>query len=144
MHLDDKIRRLRDETPSCSQLVHFNNAGCSLSPRAVIKDVISHLKLEQEIGGYEAAAVAHAKIENFYSAFARLLNCDKDEIAFIENATRAWDMVFYSLPLQPGDRVITGQSEYASNYLALLQMQQRKGIELVVIPNKVLRCATLL
>ncbi|MEZ5491464.1 MAG: aminotransferase class V-fold PLP-dependent enzyme [Gammaproteobacteria bacterium] len=135
MELDNKINQLRSETPGCKALIHFNNAGCSFASAAVTDSVIGHLQLEQLAGGYEAANQASAQIDNFYHAFARLLNCKANEIAFIENATRAWDMAFYAVPFQPGDQVITGQAEYASNYLAMLQLQKRKGIELVVVPN---------
>ena len=135
MKLDNKIKKLRDDTPGCQQLIHFNNAGFSLSTSAVTESVIEHLQLEQQLGGYEAAEQAGGKIDNFYQSFARMLNCRPEEIAYIENATRAWDMAFYAIAFQPGDQVITGQAEYASNYLAMLQLQKRFGIELVVIPN---------
>ncbi|MBL4821773.1 MAG: aminotransferase class V-fold PLP-dependent enzyme [Gammaproteobacteria bacterium] len=135
MPLDSQIHRMRSETPACKNLIHFNNAGCSLTPKPVLDSVISHLCLEQEIGGYEAAAQADSQIERFYSALAGLLNCAAGEIAFIENATRAWDMAFYSIPFQKGDRILTGQAEYASNYLAMLQVQKLTGIEITVIPS---------
>jgi cysteine desulfurase / selenocysteine lyase len=129
------IAALRADTPACAQVIHFNNAGAALSPRRVAGVVMAHLAREQEIGGYEAAAEAQVGLEGFYSSFARLLNCQPGEIAYVENATRAWDMAFYSLPWQAGDRILTGQSEYASNYLAFLQMQRRHGIEINVVPN---------
>jgi len=135
MELDSQIERLRAETPGCGTLAHFNNAGCALTPQPVMAGLVGHLNLEQEAGGYEAADLAAGRIDNFYRAFASLLNCRSDEIAFVENATRAWDMVFYAIPFQPGDRVITGQAEYASNYLAMLQLQQRRGITIDIIPD---------
>ncbi len=115
--------------------MHFNNAGASLPPKAVYQAVSDHLKLESRMGGYEAEAHAQEKLQRFYPAFARLLNCDPEEIAFIENATRAWDMVFYAIPFQPGDRILTARAEYASNYLAFLQVAKQKDLKIEVVPN---------
>ena len=70
-------------------------------PRPVLDAARDYLTLEAEIGGYEAAEREDAAIERFYGAAAELLGCDTDEIAFVENATRAWDMAFYALPLPP-------------------------------------------
>src|SRR5688500_18617868 len=91
------IRQLRNETPGCNEIAHFNNAGAALPPRPVLDAVLSHLELESEIGGYEAAYREHDKIENVYDAVSALIGCEREEVAFIENATRAWDMAFYSI-----------------------------------------------
>jgi selenocysteine lyase/cysteine desulfurase len=114
------IARLRADTPACAKLIHFNNAGASLMPAPVYRAVLDHLALEQTIGGYEAAAAASEALEDFYDSFAAMLKCERSEIAYVENATRAWDMAFYSLPLKAGDRVLTAEAEYVSNFLAFL------------------------
>jgi selenocysteine lyase/cysteine desulfurase len=87
------------------------------------------------MGGYEAAALADNKIAGFYPTVAKLINAKATEIAYTENATRAWDMVFYSLRFQPGDKIITAEAEYASNYIAFLQVAKRTGAVIEVIPN---------
>lgn len=48
------IERARGETPGCEHVIHFNNAGASLQPQAVIESVIGHLQFESIRGGYEA------------------------------------------------------------------------------------------
>jgi cysteine desulfurase / selenocysteine lyase len=128
------IARLRADTPACEKLIHFNNAGSSLMPQPVYQAVLDHLALEQTIGGYDAEATADPILEDFYDAFAALLNCDRSEIAYVENATRAWDMAFYSLPLTADDRILTVEAEYVSNFLAYLHQAKRRGLEIDVAP----------
>ena len=104
-------------------------------PQPVFDAVVSHLQLEAAIGGYEAKKRQLEATERVYEAAARLINCTPHEIAFIENATRAWDMAFYSIPFQRGDRILTAKSEYSSNYIAYLQVAQKTGAVVEVIPN---------
>ena len=131
---NEKLAQLRNETPACNELIHFNNAGASLMPDRVYAAVTDYLKLERNIGGYEAADMKSAALENFYSSFAKLLRVKPQEIAFIENATRAWDMAFYAIPLTKGDRIITHIAEYASSYLAFLQQAKQRGVIIDIAP----------
>ena len=129
------LRRARQDTPGCERVLHFNNAGSSLMPQPVLDATIAHLQLEAQIGGYEAAASAHDKVEHVYDAAATLIGSARDEIAVVENATRAWDMAFYSIPFKAGDRILTAMAEYASNFIAYLQVTKKTGATIEVIPN---------
>src|SRR5690606_1687108 len=131
----EQVRRLREDTPGCREVIHFNNAGAALMPRPVIDATVDHLKLESRIGGYEAADAAEEFIEGAYDAVARLIGAERDEIAIVENATRAWDMAFYSIPFKPGDRILTSMAEYASNVISFLQVARRSGVTVEVVPN---------
>ena len=124
------LETVRAETPGCDNILHFNNAGCALSPHPVIDSVISHLQLEQRIGGYEAASQAEKEVANFYTQLAQLLNCESSEIAFMESATRAWQSALLSLDLKAGDEIITAGNEYVGNYLSLLALARHRGIRL--------------
>ncbi|HET8853041.1 MAG TPA: aminotransferase class V-fold PLP-dependent enzyme [Ktedonobacteraceae bacterium] len=129
------LQRARQDTPGCENVLHFNNAGASLMPQPVLDATIAHLQLEAQIGGYEAVERSQGRIERVYDAAAALIGCSRDEIAIIENATRAWDMAFYSIHFSPGDRILTAVAEYASNYIAFLQIARKTGATIEVIPN---------
>lgn len=131
------IAKLRKETPGCKNVLHFNNAGAALMPQPVIDAVNQHFEMEAEMGGYEAADKAKDSILGFYDAAAKLIHCTPEEIAYQESATRAWDMVFYSLSFKKGERILTSKAEYASNYIAFLQMAKRTGAIVEVIPDDV-------
>jgi selenocysteine lyase/cysteine desulfurase len=129
------IARLRRDTPACETRLHFNNAGAALMPNAVSDVLHAHLDLERRIGGYEAEAAAAAELADFAPAFAQLLHCSADEIAWVENATRAWDLAVHALPLTRGDRVLVHESDYASNHLALAQLALRRELYIDTIPS---------
>jgi cysteine desulfurase/selenocysteine lyase len=129
------IARARRDTPGCTHVLHLNNAGAALMPRPVVQAQIDHIQLEAQIGGYEAAGREAARIEHSYDAIARLLNCAREEVAIVENATRAWDMAFYSLRFAPGDRILTAVSEYASNVMPYLQVARHTGCKVEIVPN---------
>jgi selenocysteine lyase/cysteine desulfurase len=129
------IARARAETPGTAHVLHFNNAGAALMPAPVIAAQRDHLDLEARIGGYEAAARAADRVEAVYGSIARLLNADPEEIAVVENATIGWDLVFYAFPFQAGDRILTGEAEYAANFVAYLQVAKRTGAVVEVIPS---------
>lgn len=134
-HAQFDVARARRETPACQHIAHFNNAGAALMPQIVTDAITAHYHLESEIGGYEAEVRESEKIERVYDSLATLLGCNRSEIALVENATRAWDMAFYSIPLQAGDRILTTISEYGSNFIAFLQAARRAGAVIDVVAN---------
>jgi len=131
------VEAARALTPGCAHVTHLNYAGSALPPAPVVDAAIAHLQLEAEIGGYEARNEAAPQVDRFYTAAAELLGCSSAEIAFVENATRAWDLAFYGLvaTFQPGDRILISVSEYDSNVIALLQLARQRGVEFTVVPD---------
>jgi cysteine desulfurase / selenocysteine lyase len=129
------IERARRDTPGVIRVAHLNNAGAALPPSQVTEAVIAHLRREAEIGGYEAADLAAEQVQATYPAIARLIGCEIDEVAVVENATRAWDMAFYAMSFKPGDRILTAHAEYASNVIAFLQIAGRTGTVVEVVDD---------
>lgn len=129
------LAQVRADTPAAATLVHLNNAGSSLPPRPVHDAVVGHLEREAAIGGYEAAAEAAGGVTDTYAALAELVGGRPEEIAYLESATRAWTQVAHGLAWRPGDRALVSVSEYASNVLGLLQLVERHGITVEVVPD---------
>jgi cysteine desulfurase/selenocysteine lyase len=129
------LEQLRLDTPGVAHRVHLNNAGAGLLARPVLEKMISYLQREATIGGYEAAYEATADIAAVYDSVARLVGASASEIALTENATVAWQMAFYALRFEPGDRILTARAEYAANYVAFLQVARRTGAVIEVIPD---------
>jgi selenocysteine lyase/cysteine desulfurase len=126
---------LRAITPGCANRLHLNNAGAALLTRPTLDAMTGHLQLEAELGGYEAAAAAREAIDATYAGLAELVGGQPGEVALFDNATHAWQAAFYSIPLGPGERILTGRAEYGSNVLAYFQVARRTGAEVVVVPN---------
>jgi len=129
------VKRARAETPGCTQVLHFNNAGSSLMPQCVLDAQVEYLKLEATIGGYEAALQKREVIESVYDLAAQLINASPDEIAIVENATVAWQQAFLAIAWQEGDRILTTQGSYASNYLNFLRAQELYRLQIDLIPS---------
>jgi cysteine desulfurase / selenocysteine lyase len=129
------LARARRDTPGAAQVLHFNNAGAALMPTPVVEAQLRHLQQEAAMGGYEAADAADGRREAVYDSIARLINAERQEIALVENATVGWDLAFYAIPFKPGDRILTARAEYASNYIAFLQVARRTGAVIEVVPS---------
>ncbi len=129
------IDALRAQTPGCAGRVHLNNAGAALLAQPTLDAMTAQLRREAEIGGYEAAAEGRDAITATYDAIARLIGGQSEEVALFGNATHAWNAAFYSVPLRPGDQILTGRAEYGSNVLAYWQVASRTGAEVAVVPD---------
>lgn len=129
------VDRARALTPGCEAVLHLNHAGASLMPQPVLDAVVGHLEREAAIGAYEAADEAAAATEHTYDAVATLLGARPHEIAIVDSGTRAWDLAVHALPIEPRDRVLISRAEYGANAIALLQLQQRTGCQVVLVED---------
>jgi selenocysteine lyase/cysteine desulfurase len=129
------VAQVRAETPGCASRIHFNNAGSSLPPAPVLEATIEHLRLEAEIGGYEAADMCADAIDGFYTATAELLGCQPENVAFATNATDAFSRALSSIPFEHSDVILTTRDDYISNQIAFLSLQKRLGVEIVHAPT---------
>ncbi|MEN8239208.1 MAG: aminotransferase class V-fold PLP-dependent enzyme [Actinomycetota bacterium] len=129
------VDRLRSQTPGVENVTHFNNAGAALMPIPVIDAVQDYFQAEALYGGYETHRKSGNQIEAVYQSLSDLIGADRPEVALSDNATRAWDVLFYALGLGEGDRIVTTTSEYVSNWAAYLHVRDRDGVIVDVVPD---------
>ncbi|WP_454856505.1 aminotransferase class V-fold PLP-dependent enzyme [Promicromonospora soli] len=129
------VAALRADTPGCTQVIHFNNAGCGLMAAPVTEVLVGHLNLEAQMGGYEAAAARAAEVRGFYTEVAALINTTPDNIAFAGSATHAYANALSAIPFEAGDVILTTRDDFISNQIAFLSLRKRFGVRIVHAPN---------
>ncbi|MEZ5342375.1 MAG: aminotransferase class V-fold PLP-dependent enzyme [Acidimicrobiales bacterium] len=131
---ENSTSRRSGPTPQLPDAGSFQQRWGVARAAPVVDAMVDYLQLEATIGGYEAFGVTAERFERFYDSAAALLGCGRDEVAFCTSATDAWWRAFSSIPLAPGDRVLTGRAEYSANMFGLIQAKAR-GVDVVIIDN---------
>jgi selenocysteine lyase/cysteine desulfurase len=131
----DEVQKFRDETSGTRNIIHLNNAGAGLMPDVVTNAQLEHIRLESEIGGYEAAELRSDVIRAFYVQAALLFNCKPSNIAFTASATDSYSRALSSVPFETGDIILTDKDDFVSNQIQFLSLQKRLGIEIIHINN---------
>ncbi|SDM89611.1 aminotransferase class V-fold PLP-dependent enzyme [Allokutzneria albata] len=129
------LEAVRTDTPGARERIFLDSAGSSLPPEPVLRETISHLRRESEVGGYRAAAERADDLEKGYAVAANFLGCEPEEVAFTESATRSWLNAFTAVPLAEGDRVLISEAEYGSNAVAIYHRARLVGAQVDVIPS---------
>ena len=114
---------------------YFNNAGAGLMSQKTYNSIDEHLQLEMKIGAYKAATVKANSISQFYNLSAQLFGAEHpEEIAFIDSASRGWNLVMYGINITSKDVIITLASEYGTNLLTIYDIAYKTGCSVKVIP----------
>jgi len=131
----EEVFAFRKDTVGCSNVIHLNNAGASLMPDVVTQSILEHIKLESQIGGYEASALRAGDIQQFYVQAGKLVNCKASNIAFTASATDSYTRALSSIPFQSGDVILTDNDDFISNQIQFLSCEKRFGVKIVRIKN---------
>ena len=126
-----QVAAWRADTPGCAHRNHLNNAGAALMPQPVIDAITDHVRLESEIGGYEAADARAAGVAAGYDAIAELVGAKPENIAVVANATAGFIQALSSFDFAPGDVIVTTHCDYTSNQIQYLALGGRLGVEVV-------------
>lgn len=128
----------RDTTDGYCRAVSafFNHAGASPPTDPVVERMIRHLRREQEIGGYEAAAEVVDELAAVRGTLATAVGAHTDEIALTTGATDAWERVcwaFLSAPrFDDGAHVVTDPFTYISMWTTLARWRSMRPLDVEV------------
>lgn len=112
---------------------YFNNAGAGLMSENTFNTIIQHIQEERIEGAIKAANNKKGETEDFYAIAAKMLNADKSEIAFIDSASRGWNLVIYGMEVNENSTIITLESEYGTNLLAIRDVVNKTKCKLIII-----------
>lgn len=116
------------------KIKYLNNAGAGIMSENTIQRVVEHMNLESKVGAYEAANLKMNEVGKFYELSTQLINAnDKSEIAYIDSASRGWNLVMYGLNICKDNTIITLSSEYGTNLLTIYDIAKRTGCKINMI-----------
>lgn len=101
-------------------------------PEPVVDTITGHLRLEAEIGGYEAADACSVDLARGYDDLAALVGARARNIAVVASATAGFVQALSSFDFARGDAIVTSRCDYTSNQIQYLSLVRRLGIELVL------------
>lgn len=137
MRTELDLAALRESTPGCTSRVHLNNAGAALPTSATLDAVVGHLRIEAEMGGYEAAALRAPELAACLDTAAEALGAAPDEVSLTTSDTSAWTKAFWGYALggglTAGRRIVVDRAVYNSHHLAVLQAVRHLGVQVDVI-----------
>lgn len=129
---DDALLKAREDTLGYSDRIHLDNCGSALMATPVADVIRQAFERDVRFGGYVAQEQQAGALEASYRSLSRLFDGKPEDFAFVGSAVDGWTKAFYSLPFKTGDNIITAFNEYCSNFVAYLQVQKLKGIEVRV------------
>jgi len=119
---------VRAEFPALANWTHLNTATFGQLPRRATDAVARHFARRDEMAcadfldWYNDADRLRAKI-------GRLIHCQPDDVAFINNASTALGILLGGLDWAPGDRILTLEHEFPNNLYAP-GLLTREGVEM--------------
>ncbi|MCJ7837518.1 aminotransferase class V-fold PLP-dependent enzyme [Cuneatibacter sp. NSJ-177] len=112
----------------------FLDAACvGIAPRRVVRAVQDYAEYaarnDEESSGLHHGGL-DAKRAKAYQEAAKLLNADIEEIALVENTSHGLNIAATSIPLEPGDNIVTTNCEFIQVALPWCAVRRKKEIEI--------------
>jgi len=128
----------REQFPALLHKTFLDAACVSLAPRSATEAIQNFLDMTLQCPA-PSSTLHHIAMDEM-RAFARpeaarLINASEDEIALVESTSHGLSIAAQSIPLSPGDRVLTSDLEFLEVAVPWIQLAAR-GIGIDVVPNQ--------
>lgn len=114
-------------------VINLNNGGVCPCPRVVLDAQKRYLDISNQAPVYFMWRVLEPGIEAVRTQLARLLACDREEVAITRNASESLQIAQLGIDLAAGDEVVTTTHDYPRMLDTWEQRVRRDGIKLVKV-----------
>jgi selenocysteine lyase/cysteine desulfurase len=122
------------EFPVTRRWAYFDHAAQAPLPRRSA-DMFRSTVEEQLNNGVVGWPAREQRLEAVRDQVARLVNADRDEIAFICSTTHGIGLIAEGFPWKEGDNVVSADDEYPSNLYPWKNLASR-GVSLRLVPSR--------
>ena len=125
---------LQQEFPVKANRIFFDHAKVSPLPRSV-RDAVNAFTQDACEYGTKNYKKWMTEVERVRGQFARLINGDVDEVAFVKNTSEGISIVANGLDWKPGDNVVIPDIEFPANVYPWWNLK-RLGVETRMVEAK--------
>ncbi|MEM9366004.1 MAG: aminotransferase class V-fold PLP-dependent enzyme [Planctomycetota bacterium] len=124
----------RNQMPVTKHWAYFDHAavGPLSGPAAT---VVRNFAIEAAEHGDTPWLSWSQRVHSLRDTTAKLLNCDRDEVALIPNTTTGINVIAEGFPWNEGDNLVSPEGEFPSN-LFPWQNQAHRGVSMRLVPRR--------
>jgi len=104
-------------------------------PTPVVDAIDEHIRLEAEIGGYEAESAREEASVKVYDEIGAIVGAPARNMAIVANATAGFVQSMSAFDLKRGDVIVTSRCDYVSYQITFLSLAKRLGVEIRHAPD---------
>ena len=125
------IDAVRSGLPITQRLAYLNTGTAGPLPAPTVDAMIEAARTEAEKGRIDHQGFQHLfdRLTDLRAGLAAFVGAEPGEIAISHNTTDGMNIGIWSLPWQPGDRVVTTTLEHPGALLPLYLLHRRFGVD---------------
>ena len=131
---DEKLAAVRELLPATGAGIYLNTGTAGPLPAETAKAMADLADWELQTGRAHPSYFEETlvRLDEARGTIAAVLHARVESIALTHGTTDGMNIAAWSLDWQPGDRLVTTDIEYPGVVAGLLQLCERRGVELVM------------